>query len=63
MRCGIPEPTSEVHPDAHCGWATFLNSIKPVLGSINSFQLTGTIVFPASLTAEITPSSFLVVDR
>ena len=50
-------------PQPHCGFATFLSSVTPVSGSLNSFQLTGVIVFPASLIADTTPSSFLAVDR
>ena len=45
----------------HTGFATFLVSFAPVLSSTNSFQLTGTIWFPASLTAITTPSSFFAV--
>ena len=61
-------PPQTVHPrpslrSPQKGFATFLLSLSPVTGSRNSFQLTGTIVFPASLFAMMTPSSFLAVDR
>jgi len=45
------------------GFATFLGSVSPDTGSLNSFQLIGYIAFPASLVAITTPSSFLAVDR
>jgi hypothetical protein len=49
--------------NAQKGFATFLDSLRPVSGSWYSFQLTGYIVFPASLVAIMTPSSFFAVDR
>lgn len=45
------------------GFATFLLSVRPVLGSLNSFQLIGYIWFSASLLAITTPSSFVAVER
>lgn len=45
------------------GLATFLNSPSPPTGSLISFQLTGNIIFPASLRAITTPRSFLAVVR
>lgn len=45
------------------GLATFLVSVRPVIGSRNSFQLIGNIVFPTSLFAMITPNSFFAVLR
>lgn len=47
----------------YSGFATFLGSLIPVSGSLNSFQLTGTMSFPASLVAMMTPSSFDAVER
>lgn len=45
------------------GFATFLLSVSPVTGSLNSLQLIGYIAFPASLVAIITPNSFFAVLR
>lgn len=45
------------------GLATFRNSLMPVSRSLNSFQLAGTISFPASLVAMMTPSSLAAVER
>lgn len=45
------------------GFATFLLSVCPVTGSLNSFQLIGYIAFPASLVAIMTPNSFFAVLR
>ncbi len=45
------------------GLATFLSSLMPVSGSRNSRQVTGYMGFPASLTALMTPRSFLAVER
>ncbi len=43
------------------GLATFLLSTPPTTKSLNSLHETGTITFPASLLAIITPSSFFAV--
>ena len=45
------------------GFATFLVSVSPVIGSLNSLQLIGYIVLSVSLFAMITPSSFRAVVR
>lgn len=45
------------------GFATFLASLSPVSGSLYSFQDTGYIALPASLTAMMTPNSLLAVER
>lgn len=45
------------------GFATFRTSFSPVIGSLNSFQLIGYIVLPASLFAIMTPSSLRAVVR
>jgi hypothetical protein len=45
----------------YSGFAHFRFSSLPVSGHRISFQLTGTIVLPASLTANTTPRSFLAV--
>lgn len=45
------------------GFATFLVSVSPVIGSLNSFQLIGCMILPASLFAMMTPNSFLAVVR
>jgi hypothetical protein len=46
-----------------CTLLTLRASFKVVSGHCISFQLTGTIVAPASLVAMITPSSSLAVER
>jgi hypothetical protein len=45
------------------GLATFRGSLTPVSGSLNSFQLMGTMSFPMSLIAIITPRSLDAVER
>ena len=45
------------------GFATFLVSVSPVIGSLNSLQLIGYMVLSVSLFAMITPSSFRAVVR
>ncbi|KAH6611164.1 hypothetical protein Trco_001184 [Trichoderma cornu-damae] len=45
------------------GLATLRGSPTPVSGSLNSFQLTGTMSFPTSLVAIMTPSSLDAVER
>ena len=56
-------PSISHESEAYNGLATFLVSVSPVTGSLNSFQLIGYIVFPYSLFAMITPSSFFAVVR
>lgn len=50
-------------PQTQKGFATFLLSVRPVFGSLNSFQLIGYIWFSASLFAITTPNSFVAVER
>lgn len=50
-------------PELQLGLATFRGSLTPVSGSLNSFQLMGTMSLPASLVAMMTPSSFAAVER
>ena len=57
----ILQTISQISSFLQTGLATFLTSLTPVLSSKNSLQLTGTIWFPASLTAITTPSSFFAV--
>lgn len=47
----------------HNGLATLRGSLRPVSGSLYSFQLTGNMTLPVSLVAMMTPSSLLAVVR
>jgi hypothetical protein len=58
--CSKNYPTG---PPLQKGFATFLVSSLPVCSSLNSFQLIGTMTFPASLVAIRTPSSLRAVLR
>lgn len=57
---------SRIAPESvfpHSGLATLRGSLRPVSGSLNSFQLTGNMTLPVSLVAMMTPSSLLAVER
>lgn len=56
------EPNTHMSASQY-GFATFRLSLRPVSGSLYSFQDTGYIALPASLTAMMTPSSLLAVER
>jgi hypothetical protein len=56
-------PKSDRPFGSHIGLATLRLSLRPVSGSLYSFQLTGYITLPPSLVAMMTPRSLLAVER